>query len=168
MEDKLGEETKFRRKSNDGKAITTLAQTALLRAARSIQPRAGRGDAVPPRDEGGRKPRLGNITGGSAVCGAAAIRQSDLAPGGESRYVGLQIFGNARTGFTLRRADVTQTTRLHIDCRRHTGARDRRQHGDLQRSQCGAVAPTALSGIGAIGVVERAVAEIPDDDNLIP
>ncbi len=34
--------------------------------------------------------------------------------------------------------------------------------------QCGAVTPTALSRIGAIGVVERALTEIPNDDNLIP
>src|SRR5215467_5731821 len=71
---------------NDGQAVTTLAQAALLRATRSIRPRTGRGDAVPPGDEGGRKPRWWSISGRSAVRGAAAIRQSNTASGGESRY----------------------------------------------------------------------------------
>src|SRR5262245_63470030 len=100
------------RRSSD---LTTLAQTALLLVAKAIRSRGGRGDAVPPGNEGGRKHRCGHILGRSAVCGAAAIRQSNTASGGESRYVGIQINRDALSGFAIRCADAAEKSRVHID-----------------------------------------------------
>src|SRR5262249_11309472 len=74
---------------NDGQAVTTLAQAALLLAAKSIRSRVGRGDAVPPGDEGARECQSRDGAAGIALRGAAAIRQSNFTTGGESRYVEL-------------------------------------------------------------------------------
>src|SRR5262252_7956754 len=91
---------------------STLAQAALLRAARSIRPRTGRGDAVPSGDEGAGQRRSRNGADGSAVCGAAAIRQSNTTSGGESRYVGSQIDRDAFSGRAIRRADADEKSRV--------------------------------------------------------
>src|SRR5690242_13638007 len=44
----------------------------------------------------------------------------------------------------LRRANVTEEARLHVHCRRDTGVRHWRQHGDLQRGACSATTPVAV------------------------
>src|SRR5262249_10929076 len=78
-----------------------MAQAALLFAARPIRPRVGRRSEVSSGDEGGRKPASRDGAGGGALCRRAAIRQSNITPGGESRDVGSQIDRNALSGLAL-------------------------------------------------------------------
>src|SRR5215510_8910116 len=53
------------------------------------------------------------------------------------RYEGMarRNYANTLARPALRRANVTQATRLHDNCRHHAGARHRREHGDLQHRQ---------------------------------
>ena len=47
----------------------------------------------------------------------------------------------------LRRAHVSETTGLQLDCDSDAGVRDWREHGDFQHRQCRAAATVALSGL---------------------
>ncbi len=55
----------------------------------------------------------------------------------------------------LQRANTAEAFGLYFYRRADTGARHWRQHGALQRGQCGSAAPLALRGAEAIGAALR-------------
>src|SRR5215510_1956781 len=60
-------------------------------------------------------------------------------------------YANTLARPALRRANVTQATRLHDNCRHHAGAGDWREHGDLQHRQRTVAESTAVPQCAAPG-----------------
>src|SRR5215510_876983 len=130
---------------NDGQAVTTLAQAALLRAARSIRPRTGRGDAVPPGDEGARERSSRDGAGRGALRRTAAIQQSNITPGGKSRNVGSQINRDALSGFAFRDPDVSQEPRPDRSLDPYYCFGNRIQLRPFQRGEYSSAQPVTIS-----------------------
>src|SRR5262249_4249616 len=62
-----------------------------------------------------------------------------------------RIYANTLARSALWRANVVEEPWLHFDRRPDAGARHRREYGDLQRHQRGAVERVAVSASGATG-----------------
>src|SRR5262245_27120394 len=71
----------------DDNSGTNLAPAALADAQEEDGARDGRGDALPPRNADRTKPGVRDGCGRSALHRPAAIRQSNMVKGGESRDV---------------------------------------------------------------------------------
>src|SRR5215470_8636803 len=67
--------------------FANLAPAAFAVAPGKIRARDGRGDALPSRIADRAEPGLGDGRGRGALCSPAAIRESNLARGSESRDV---------------------------------------------------------------------------------
>src|SRR5215468_3408863 len=65
-------------------------------------------------------------------------------------------YANTMARHALRRANVAQTTWLHVDRPVDNISRRRGEHGHLQRHQCGAAAPVAVPRIRTAGAIQRA------------
>src|SRR5215470_14741527 len=114
-------------------SFATLAPAAFAVPPGKIRARDGRGDALPSRDADRAEPGVRDGGGRGALRRPAAIRQSNLAEGGKSRDVESEVYRDADSGPALRRANVTEESRLHIACRADTGIGHRRDHYNLQR-----------------------------------
>src|SRR5262249_13788080 len=119
--------------------------------------RTERGIALPHRAADRAERPAWDEPGGGSLRGSQSVRRDGAGQREESRRPRRALARRPVARHALRRPDASEESWLYADCLAHTGIRHRSEHGDLQRRQCGAVAPTALSRIGAIGVVERAL-----------
>src|SRR5215813_455311 len=125
-----------------------LASAVLSAPPEKIAARDGRGDALPSRDANRAEPNIWDGDGRSALRRPAAIRQSNLAEGGEPRDVEFEVYRDADSRPALWRPNVDEEFRLYSCGGEHTRARHWGEHRDLQCGECDPASATSVQGPG--------------------